>query len=121
MAEARTKAENSFWTTIEKFFTDLTTLDVVTLTGKINLTVANVSNFEDILENLKTTAVSEVKVLAVSHHQIDSDAVMFVKGDLDQVNEKPLLAMHQETVKAAQEMRNKVVEMVANAITGIIK
>ena len=100
------ETKDKFWTALSTFFTDLVTLDVVTMTGEISLTIDDVSGFENIA-NLKT--------VAVSHHEIDYDAAMFIKQNLDD-DEKEILKLHLETVKSAQEMRNKVVELATNAL-----
>lgn len=108
------ETKDKFWTALSTFFTDLVTLDVVTMTGDISLTVDDVSGFENIMENLKEKT-ADLKTVAVSHHEIDYDAAMFIKQNLDD-DEKEILKLHLETVKSAQEMRNKVVELATNAL-----
>ena len=110
----KVEATNKFWGAIKTFFEDLATLDVVTMTGDIKLKIEDVTGFEDILDKLQNNG-SNVHALAVSHHEIDYDAAIFVKENLSE-SEKELLDMHVETVKAAQEMRNKVVELAMNAL-----
>jgi hypothetical protein len=107
-------AVKQFWGAIKTFFEDLATLDVVTMTGTIGLKVEEISGFKNIIQKLSQTD-SVLHTVAVSHHEIDFDAALFVKDNLSD-NEKELLKMHLETVKAAQEMRNKVVEMATNAL-----
>lgn len=110
----KVQATNKFWGAIKTFFEDLATLDVVTMTGEIKLEIDDVTGFENIVAKLKEKG-STVHTLAVSHHEIDYDAAIFVKENLSE-SEKELLEMHVETVKAAQEMRNKVVELAMNAL-----
>lgn len=107
-------AVKQFWGTIKTFFGDLATLDVVTMTGTIGLTADKITGFKEIMKELASTG-SKLHTVAVSHHEIDFDAALFVKDNLSD-SEKELLKMHLETVKAAQEMRNKVVEMITNAL-----
>lgn len=113
-AADRTQVLEKFWGAIKKFFDDLATLDVVTMSGSIDLKVKNISGFQDILKQLEGTG-NNLHTVAVSHHEIDYDAALFVKDNLSD-SEKELLKMHMETVKAAQEMRNKVVELATNAL-----
>jgi cyanate lyase len=108
------ETKNKFWNALSTFFTDLITLDVVTMTGEISLTIDDISGFENIIEKLKEKTAN-LTTVAVSHHEIDYDAAMFIKQNLDD-DEKEILKLHLETVKSAQEMRNKVVELATNAL-----
>lgn len=110
----REESLKQFWGAIKKFFGDLSTLDVVTMSGTINLTVNQIKGFQDILGSL-AGGNNNLHTVAVSHHEIDYDAALFVKDNLTE-SEKELLQMHMETVKTAQEMRNKVVELATNAL-----
>ena len=110
----KVEATGKFWGAIKTFFEDLATLDVVTMTGDIKLELEDLTRFDDIITKLQSKE-SDVHTLAVSHHEIDYDAAVFVKNNLSE-SEKELLEMHVETVKAAQEMRNKVVELAMNAL-----
>jgi hypothetical protein len=110
----KVEATSKFWGAIKTFFEDLATLDVVTMTGDIKLEIEDLTRFDDIITKLHSKG-SDVHTLAVSHHELDYDAAVFVKNSLSE-SEKELLEMHMETVKAAQEMRNKVVELAMNAL-----
>ena len=106
-------ANNRFWGAIETFFKDLATLDVVTMTGNFNLEVTQISGFKDILGAIEGQS-DTLKPVAVSHHEIDYDSALFVKDNLSD-SEKELLTIHLESVKAAHEMRDKIVDTAIKA------
>lgn len=111
-------AVGQFWGTVKKICNDLVTLDVVTVTGTIDLTLAKGTNTEALLTEL-TSQKAKAKVVASSNHQIDYDAVVFVK-ESPTPQEIELIKLHMETVKSAQEMRSKVIETIANVVGKII-
>jgi hypothetical protein len=103
---------------------DLTTLDVVTLTGTIDIS-ANVKDgkinlkkvYENVVKNAKgtTSAKAALKVVAFTHLDFDCDSVNFAKEDLTEAQEM-LLKAHRETVSVAQETRMAVVKMIKEVI-----
>jgi len=107
-------AKGRFWGAIDMFFNDLATLDVVTMTGNLKLEVKQIKGFQDILGAIEGQSETLWPV-AVSHHEIDYDAALFVKDNLSD-SEKDLLKTHLETVKAAHDMRDKVVDMAIKAL-----
>ena len=87
---------------------DIATLDVMTLSGTINLTVPGGGANQGIdptafFERLKTEAVSgtTIQVVAFTHKEADSDSVVYVRSDAD----SKLVSAHQEMVKAAEQAR----------------
>jgi hypothetical protein len=99
---------------------DLATLDVMTLSGTINLAVTGAGgNSQGIdptafYERLKTEAASgsTIQVVAFTHKEVDSDSVVFVRSDAD----SKLLAAHQEMVKAADQARMDFLKFVGGLI-----
>ena len=114
----RDDAKGKFWGSLYRFFDDLLTLDVITMTGEVKLESADISDFDSVFTKLKNSA-SDLQVVAQSHHEIDYDAMLFIKKELSE-DQKEMLKLHQETVKSAQEMRAKVVEVAANAIKTLV-
>ncbi len=105
---------------INNIANDLATLDVITLTGDINLEkVANQDTvdfeklYKNIGENVKNSV--NVDVVAFTHIELDCDSVMFVKRGIGE-SEKVLLEVHNETIKTAQETRLGVVRLVKDII-----
>jgi len=113
-----TEAVGQFWGAVKKICNDLVTLDVVTITGSIDLTLAKGNSVEALLTEL-TSQKAKAKVVASSNHQIDFDAVVFVK-ESPTPQELELIKLHMETVKSAQEMRSKAIETVGNIVGKLI-
>ena len=111
-------AVGQFWGTVKKICSDLATLDVVTVTGSIDLTLAKGKTTEALLTEL-TSQKAKARVVASSNHQIDYDAVVFVK-ESPTPQELELIKLHMETVKSAQEMRSKAIETVGNIVSKVI-
>ena len=95
---------------------DVTTLDVVTLTGEITVDSA-VENKKISLKKLygevesQTAVKGKLDVVAFTHIDLDADAINFVNKDLTE-EKKALVAAHNESVRAAQETRAGIVSMV---------
>ena len=99
---------------------NLATLDVMTITGTLVLTSASGSNDSPLtpsklFESLKGAVnkdVTQFKVIAMTHKEIDFDAVNFVAENLTD-SEKTLLASHAELVKASEDGRLAFLKMLA--------
>jgi hypothetical protein len=101
---------------INDYINDLSSLDVVTLTGDLTIDVKDMSakatdgdeekkplRFGQIMRQLEGNILdgkSEVSALAITHISLDRDTVTFVKKDLSP-EEVAYLNFHNETVKAA--------------------
>lgn len=110
---------------ITDFIEDTATLDVLTLTGNIDLVIKEGAPkegesefqwdaiFKKIAAQLKadeqTTAVS---VLAYTHAEWDQDSVNFVAEEAD----ASLVTAHNDAVKAAHEARLNAIKSVADAV-----
>ncbi|WP_116127944.1 hypothetical protein [Lewinella sp. IMCC34183] len=100
-------AENN----VQTYIKDLLTLDVVTLTGNVDLAVTG-ANGERLrlgrlynrIEEMYMAEDSQVRVLAITHVELDKDSVTYIKEGLSTQDEK-LLTYHLETVRAASEAR----------------
>jgi hypothetical protein len=105
------------------FINDLITLDVVTVTGDMEVITkkkvkgankaknANfVLDFETLFgrEDGKATINGNLRVIAATHVEVDKDTLTFVASDLTE-SERELLDMHLKTVTAASEARANIV------------
>ncbi|MCP4663790.1 MAG: hypothetical protein GY856_51050 [bacterium] len=92
---------------------DAANLDVVTLTGEINISSSVEDNsiklkklFEVIQDNAKTD--TDLEVVAYTHVDLDSDSIHFVSKKSPP---ETLLTAHNDAVLAAQATRQGIVEM----------
>jgi hypothetical protein len=120
--EALTKLRDG----VEEALGDLTTLDVVTFTGNINI-MSNIVEEEGdkpkiklkkLYQNIASEAVkveSALRVVAFTHVDFDCDSVNFVKTDMTEAEAK-LLDAHNAMVNTAQETRQGVITMITEAI-----
>ena len=97
---------------------DLVTIDVVTLTGELNLDVtpaggASKIDPTELFKNLEATPGGKLSVVALTHVEIDMDVTNFGSS----APSTALLTLHQESVKNAVEARKAVIEM----IEGLLK
>src|SRR6185312_11072445 len=87
---------------------DLTTLDVLTLTGTLTLTAGTGGKGtqldpSQLFESLQAQTVdsSKLEVVALTHKEVDLDATTFIAKDAD----KDLLKIHSDMVQASEEGR----------------
>jgi hypothetical protein len=99
---------------ITDYISDLSSLDVVTLTGNLTIKVSDLSGdagdgtgkplrFSQMMRQLEGNILkrdSEITALAATHVSMDRDTVTFVKENLTP-EEAAYLSFHNETVKAA--------------------
>ena len=100
-----------FGNAIGAALTDLTTIDVATYTGSVTLDVVpEVSSLDatTIFNKLKGAAGGKLKLVALTHVEIDMDATNVVAEDAD----AKLFALHADAVKAALDARAAVVSLV---------
>lgn len=98
---------------------DTATLDVVTTTGSIKLTAADMDgvNWEQMADTVSAKIkAAEVDVVAFTHSQWDCDSFVFVKNNLSDA-EKVLVDAHGASVQAAHETRREAVKMLADIIS----
>lgn len=102
------------------FLNDLFTLDVITITGEIQIQIKeqdatkkekrlSVVDFEGMFEKIKgkTTSEANLRILAATRVELDRDTTNFVASDLKE-EEIPLVKMHFEAVSAAAEGRSAI-------------
>ena len=97
---------------------DLVSLDVVTLTGEVDIQGANNEiDLKKLYKAIQANAISKsnVSLVAYTHLDLDSDAVLFVKSGLSE-GEKPLVEAHNVMVMASQEARLAFVRTVKDVI-----
>jgi hypothetical protein len=104
---------------IETAVNDVTTLDVITLSGDINEVLSeDEKSFKKPFEIAKSfygKTEGKVKVEAFTHIDFDQDTIQFFKSDLKESD--LTYKLHQESVKASQEARAAFLEFVE----GIVK
>lgn len=112
---------------IKKVVDDLITLDVITLTGKAPVDFAKLSDpkkgISDLCSalaaNFATNATNppdkKVEFVAMTHLELDADAMMYVK-EAPNENDKALITAHNEAVKAAMEARRGMLETVVRLL-----
>ena len=117
--------------TFGDFIDDMSSLDVVTLTGNLTVQVddlvgpENENNgkplkFSKIMRQLEGNIMkdgSQVSALAATHVSIDQDTVSFVKENLSP-EEAVYLDFHNETVKAAGIARAAMADGIAKLLLG---
>lgn len=115
----------SIQTSIAQFFEDVTTLDVLTLTGNISLVGDDgaminddgVFSWDDMFKNIAAKLKAKdvnVSVVAYTHAEWDLDSVNFVTNS-DEATQ-PLIEAHNAAVKAAQQSRFEAVKSLGNLI-----
>jgi hypothetical protein len=112
------------WLEFEKGVKDLSTLDVVTLSGSIDLTSGQgtspnleLSKLPELISNaIKGGATKvNVKVVAFTHVEGDLDTTHFVETDAN----ASLLEAHKEIVKTAHDARNSFLRMLKELVVGL--
>ena len=108
MEDAMANGEKTAWEKIKESITnalkDAVTLDVVTLTGDIELSGnAGGSGLSpsDIFKAIKTKVETNARVVACTHIEVDFDTTVFVKDEAPE----NLLKLHTDSVKVAQDGR----------------
>jgi len=88
---------------------DFTTLEVTTLTGKVNHIMdgggKKFLKTEDILKKIKGTADGEIDLVAHTQIHFDHDTINFVKAGMNEAD-KELFMLHQDAIRSANEGRN---------------
>ena len=121
-------AENK---TFGDFINDMTSLDVVTLTGDLTIQVTDLQGegddergrplrFSRIMRELEGRIIqqgSQLNTLAATHVSLDKDTVTFVKENISP-EEAIYLEFHNETVKAAGIARAAMADGIAKLLLG---
>lgn len=103
---------------IKDAISDTTTLDVVTTTGSIELTAADMADpgWEKIADKVsEKIKAANISVVAYTHSQWDCDTFMFVKTSPSDEEQK-LVESHAAVVDAAHATRREAVRMLTDAI-----
>ena len=116
------------------FINDMTTLDVVTLTGDLTIQMEEIAagdpaadedaprplRFKRVMQQLEGNLAkrgNRVSALAATHVSLDKDTVTFVKENLSP-EEAAYLDFHNETVKAAGIARAAMADGIAKLLLG---
>ncbi len=101
---------------------DLASLEVTTYSGDFKLGIAEMKEenedafkIKSLLESKPATINSELKLVAYSRFEIDSDASNIVSDTLTE-DDKVLVEVHKEMVTAAQEARKAMFEFAKSLI-----
>lgn len=117
-------ARNSLKQRIIDFINDTATLDVITLSGAIELVTSGEASskdkemfdwdkvFEKVQTKMQTKGDSTVSIVAYTHAEWDQDSVNYVAKDAD----VKLVEAHGKTVAAAHESRLNAVKSVVEAV-----
>jgi hypothetical protein len=102
------------------FLTDLFSLDVITITGDIQIKIVeadatkrekrlSIVDFEGMFEKIKggVDSTANLRILAATRVEVDRDTTNFVASNLTD-EEIPLVKMHFEAVSAASEGRSAI-------------
>ncbi|MCP9237763.1 hypothetical protein [Lewinella sp. JB7] len=115
------------------FIQDMTTLDVVTVTGNLTVLVKDVATgtngkdsdsrplrFGRIMRELEGNIMkrdSKITALAATHVSLDKDTISFVKENLT-ADEAIYLTFHNDTVKAAGIARAAMADGISKLLLG---
>lgn len=116
---------SKFWNNLETMVADFTTLDVVTLTGDIDVTLNQQATdngtitFQQILKNIESVKSDGLNAVAVTHVEVDMDTALFVKDNLSP-QQQNLLTLHNQTVEQARNARHAFIQATLEAfkVTG---
>ena len=112
---------------LTNFVNDITNLDVMTLTGVIEVqTSGQQLDLSETYKALATatqpvpgaggaTTSAAVNVVAFTHIDLDKDTVHFVKSSLTDA-EQPLLTSHMDMLKSALEARQAFIDTVKDIV-----
>lgn len=109
---------------LTNFIKDITTLEVVTLSG--NLTVGDIKltgdekiDFKKVMDSIKGKVKGEsaINIVAATNIDIDKDIQQFVKEGMS-TEEKELFQMHVQAIQYAQEARKATFEMLLSLVRG---
>ena len=101
-------------------FDPLRTIDVVTVSGTIEVKLAGDKiDFKNLVKSIQQNVSKTggtVHVVAFTHIDFDKDAVNFVKSGLTP-EEEPMIKAHNEMLKTANEARLAVINFVKGLVT----
>jgi hypothetical protein len=111
---------------ISEFISDITKLQVTTVTGDLQVNVimsGNKVDFTKVLTEMSTVPAagqtSKVKIIASSMIDFDSDVVQYVSAGLNQ-QEQELVKIHNEAVKNSTEARKAALQSLVSVVNGIL-
>jgi len=109
---------NDFFTGLKNAFEDATSLDVVTLTGSIDIQGSgNSIDLKQTYDSIQANAVNNtnVSVVAFTHIDLDKDVVQFVKQGLSE-GEKPLVDAHNAMVDSSHKARLALIRSIKDIV-----
>ena len=104
--------------TISEVISDLTSIEVQTYTGNLDVVgkdLKNTTNFEAILKSVKTTAKGNLKLRYVTKINIDGDGLVLVP---ETASPNHVQEAHAAALKAGHEMRQGLLTLFAD-LTGL--
>ena len=113
---------DTFGGKIAEFFEDLSSLDVTTYTGDVDVSGSGSGDTPDLQEVFELiqnhTASAKLRLVAHTHIAFDKDAVNFVASDLTP-GESALVTAHKELVTASMEGRVAMITALKGFIPGL--
>jgi hypothetical protein len=102
--------------TVADAIEDLSSLEVVTLTGDVKSNIDDSGNIKwDELIKTAKNAGGAVEMVAATHISIDSDTVQFVTNSAP-TNMEQLMQLHDAAIETAQNNRQAVIELVKGLV-----
>jgi uncharacterized protein YueI len=106
---------------IDEAITDFTTLDVTTVTGKIDKLATAEGKFDSksLLKEINSAGTTNqaLHIVAHTHIDFDNDTVLFVKESLNEAEQK-LFKLHTESVENAKNSRQEMIKFMSDIIRG---
>lgn len=90
---------------LEKAATDLSSVEVTTLTGEVKHILSEDKKGIDLSKAMELLNSGEIELVAHTNIKFDQDTLLFVSNKANEEHRK-LYALHKESVVAAQEARN---------------
>ena len=105
----------SFWTNIKESIKDISSLEVLTFTGKVSAVIkegegGSLINWEELIELAK--ADGTVNLVGATKIEFDKDVRQFIATGVAQ----NLIDLHQATVESSQEARQGMINMVVEGV-----
>jgi hypothetical protein len=107
---------------------EVSSLDVITLTGKINVDFNAAGDTygkglaEEIITKIKSSGGDDnkVEVVAFTRYEWDLDVVMFLKEGLSEKKDSEILKLHKDTMQISHDVRKSLIQLIADVFGDII-
>lgn len=108
---------------LNKLAGDLTSLDVVTVTGDVDFVFDSEENrgksVKQVLKDLNASdAAGKAKIVAFTHVDFDQDTVQYIGREQADDLEHPMVKLHFQGVAAAVKTRNEAIRFIGELVKG---